>query len=328
MRCSQCGKDVAAEVGPGRWGDYACQSCQTEALSDPAAALVKEMLSRAGSPATPSPSDLSVYELGKKLGEGGMGAVYLARRKRDCAQVALKVMLAKVAVNEYLRQKFLLEIEITRDLRHPNIIELFDYGSAGSGFYFAMELCTGGSVDGLMARRGGKLSLAEAGPIILQVLEGLSFAHDGGFVHRDIKPQNILLTAERSGVAKLADFGLAKNWQKAGLSGMTATGEAAGTPYFMPREQLTNFKYVKPVSDVWSIGSTLYHMLTGDYPRNFQRGQDPMEVILRGGVTPILNRDSNIPKRVAEVSDRSLADNVKARYQTAAEFREALAKAL
>ncbi len=328
MRCGQCGKDVSAEVGIGRRGDYACQSCQTEALSDPAAALVKELLNRAHGQVAPGPSDIGGYELGKQLGEGGMGAVYLARRKRDGAMVALKVMLAKVAVDEYSRQMFQREIEVTRGLRHPNIIELFDHGSAGSGFYFAMELCSGGSVDRLMERRGGKLSLAEAGLIILQTLEGLSFAHDGGFVHRDIKPQNILLTAERGGVAKVSDFGLAKSFQKAGLSGMTATGAAAGTPYFMPREQLTNFKYVKPVSDVWSIGATLYHMLTSEFPRNFQRGQDPMEVILRGGVVPILNRDPNIPKKVAEVIDRSLADNVKARYQTAAEFREALDKAL
>jgi serine/threonine protein kinase len=175
---------------------------------------------------------------------------------------------------------------------------------------------------------GGKRSLQEAGSIMLDALEGLAFAHEQGFVHRDLKPQNILLTAQDSGEAKVSDFGLAKSFQKAGFSGMTATGGTAGTYPFMAREQLTNFKFVKPVSDVWSMGATFYFMLTGGFPRDFRRGQDPMEVILRGGVVPIRNRDSSIPKNIGEVIDRACADNVKERYQTAGEFRQTLARVL
>jgi serine/threonine protein kinase len=170
--------------------------------------------------------------------------------------------------------------------------------------------------------------LKEAAPIMLQALEGLAYAHQKGFVHRDLKPQNILLTARERGVAKVSDFGLAKNFQKAGFSGMTATGSVAGTYPFMAREQVTNFKYVKPVSDVWSMGATLYFMLTGEFPRDFRRGQDPMEVILRGNIVSIRKRDSSIPRNVAEVIDRAVADKDRERYQTAAEFGRELAKVL
>jgi serine/threonine protein kinase len=129
-------------------------------------------------------------------------------------------------------------------------------------------------------------------------------------------------------VAKVSDFGLAKSFQKAGFSGMTATGAAAGTYPFMPREQLTNFKFVKPVSDVWSMGATFYFLLTGQFPRDFRRGADPVEVILRGGIVPMRKRDARIPRKVAEVIDRAVADKSNDRYQTAAEFRQALVKAL
>ena len=293
--------------------------------ADPAAAVIKML---GGKRAAESPGDIAGYEVGKMLAKGGMGAVYLARRKSDGRSVALKVMLSKVAVDERARRLFQREIEDLRALKHAHIVELLDHGSGGSGFFFVMELCTGRSLDDLTERRGGKLPLCEAGPLILQALDGLSFMHGKGFVHRDLKPSNILLTAADGGAAKVADFGLAKNFEKAGFSGMTATGAYAGTVVFMPREQLTNYRHVKPVSDVWSMGATLYHVLTGQYPRDFRRGQDPMEVVLRGGVVPIRKRDASIPAKVAEAIDRAVADQAKDRFQTAAEFRAALMKAL
>ena len=122
-----------------------------------------------------------------------------------------------------------------------------------------MEYCAGRSLDTLMAAHRGRLSLALAGPIILQTLEGLAFAHEQGIVHRDLKPQNILLSSATQPIlAKIADVGLAKHFAKAGFSGLTLTGTYAGTPLFLPREQIINFKYAKPVSDIWSVGATIY----------------------------------------------------------------------
>jgi pSer/pThr/pTyr-binding forkhead associated (FHA) protein len=207
------------------------------------------------------------YIVEKELGRGGFGAAYLARRMKDNQRIALKVMLSQVAVDKSNLEQFLREIRNVSSLKHPNIVQIFDFGSTDGIFYFAMEWCEGGGVDRLMAQHKGKVPLQLAKPIILQSLDALAHAHSKGFVHRDLKPSNILLSfAQNNVVAKLGDFGLAKSFEKAGLSGLTLTGNYAGTPYFIPREQLINFKYVKPVSDVWSMGATIYNMLTGTFP--------------------------------------------------------------
>ena len=323
VRCQQCGKDVSAEIGEGCRGKYVCKSCQAKAEDDPAK-LLRQMLAEILGQGGETPN-IAGYETIKKLGQGGMGAVYLARRTGSSEEVALKVMLAKVAVNERSREEFKREMDITRTLRHANIVEFLDHGSAGTAFYFVLELCRGGSVDGLMAKHGGKLPLAVAKPIMLQSLEGLAYAHSQKFVHRDLKPQNILLTGtDGAGVAKVSDFGLSKNFDKAGFSGMTMTGSYAGTPVFMPREQVTNFKYVKPATDVWSIAATFYNMLTGKLPRDMRRGQDPMEAILSGKIVPIRERDSCVPRKLAEVIDKALDNEAKGRYQSGGEMLAAL----
>ena len=181
-------------------------------------------------------------------------------------------MLSQVAVDKSNLEQFLREIRNVSSLKHPNIVQIFDFGSTDGIFYLAMEWCEGGGVDRLMAQHKGKVPLQLAKPIILQSLDALAHAHAKGFVHRDLKPSNILLSFARNDVvAKLSDFGLAKSFEKAGLSGLTLTGNYAGTPYFIPREQITNFKYVKPVSDVWSMGATIYNMLTGHFPLSIQR---------------------------------------------------------
>ena len=192
-----------------------------------------------------------------------------------------------------------------------------------------MEWCENGGVDRLIAQHKGKVPLPIAKPIILQTLEALAHAHAKGFVHRDLKPSNILIASAPGGIsAKLADFGLAKSFEKAGMSGLTLTGKYAGTPYFIPREQIANFKYVKPVSDVWSMGATIYNMLTGQFPYEFPQGRDPINVLLNDDILPIRQRDGAIPKPLAQVIDRATNCNVKDRYPTAREMLDDLKQAL
>lgn len=324
VRCQRCGRDVADEVGAGQRGAYVCRNCRAQVGRDPAA-LLRQLVESAAGRSDGLPPQITGYVIEEKLGQGGMGAVYLARRKADGQAVAVKVMLSQVAVDEKSKDMFMREMETVRSLHHPHIVDFIDHGAMGTAFYFIMEFCNRGSVDGTMERHGGRLPLKIAWPIVFQSLQGLAYAHEQDFVHRDLKPQNILLSAADDSVTvKVTDFGLAKNFQRAGFSGMTVTGATAGTPAFMPREQVTSFRHVKPASDVWSMGATFYNMLTGELPRECRPGQDPMEAVLHGAIVPILTRDRSIPVAVAEIIDRSLAVQPRDRYQHAGEMLAAM----
>jgi len=125
-------------------------------------------------------------------------------------------------------------------------------------------------------------------------------------------------------VAKISDFGLANAFDRAGLSGQTRTGSTAGTPVFMPRQQVINFKYAQPEVDVWAAAASLYNMVTGVFPRDFPRGKDPWQMVLQSQPVPIRQRNSAIPKRVAEVIDLALVDKPHLHFKTAAAFKQAL----
>jgi pSer/pThr/pTyr-binding forkhead associated (FHA) protein len=330
VMCRRCGKDVGQEIGAGRIGDYICDECRKSIENDPVAQLIRMLAEEGQEEAQDDGSPvIRGYAIKKKLGEGGFGAVYLAEKAQTRTQVAVKVMLSRVAVDSEAREKFQKEIRMMKDLRHPNVVQFLDQGAAGGAFFFIMEYCESGSVADLLCHHGGRLDIAESTPIILQSLGGLAYLHGKGLVHRDLKPQNILLKGQRQNrVAKICDLGFTKNFEQAGFSGMTMTGAVAGTPWFMPREQLTNFKYIKPPSDVWSIAATFYVMLTGAFPRDFPKGKDPMEAILHGRIIPMRERDPGVPKPLAEVLDCALANNAKERYADAGAMLKAIRKVL
>jgi pSer/pThr/pTyr-binding forkhead associated (FHA) protein len=258
--------------------------------------------------------DIPGYEIEKELGRGGFGVVFRARRLSDGVPVAIKVLLPRVAVRPAEMEKFLREMTITAQLRHPNIVKLYDQGHCEGIPYFIMEYCEGGSLWDFIRQQGGKVPLETARPIMLAALEGLAYAHQQGIVHRDLKPQNILLDR---GVARISDFGLAKNFQQAGFSGLSITGNYAGTPLFMPREQLINFKHLKPASDVWSIAATFYFMLTGAFPYPFTKERDPIDVILNEPIMPLEARDKKLPRNISQGLNQSLSLRLTDRPQTA-----------
>ena len=280
------------------------------------------------------------YTTIKLLGKGGCGEVYLARNNRTKELVALKTMLPEVATHPRAINLFLREIENTKALNHPNVVKLKSSSYSDRLFFFTLEYCNGGSIWSLMQRHGFRLSFDVALPIILQALEGLEYAHnaeipyikkaDGSFgkgrglVHRDIKPANIFLSnINNSTVVKIADYGLAKAFDLAGLSGQTMTGNKGGTFPFMPRQQMIDFKYVKPEVDVWAMAATLYNMLTGVYPRDFV-GKDPILTVLQTKPVPIRKRNIAIPQSLAEVIDLALIDEPEIYFKTAKEFKQAL----
>ncbi|HTJ71064.1 MAG TPA: protein kinase [Actinospica sp.] len=323
--CVKCGREITEELGRRAVaaGQYVCAACQANP-QDVMTLLVK--LAQAG-----TRSDLRAiaeYDLLGELGRGGMGAVYLARHRGSGRQVALKLMLPKVAANEVARARFRREVELTRRLRHPNVAALYEDGFADGAFFFTSEYCEGGSLDKLLQVRGGTLPVDEAVRYALDVLEGLEYAHRENIVHRDLSPSNILLAESRSYgaryVAKVGDFGLAKAFDQAGLSGLTRTGAKAGKPWYVARQQVVNFKNVPKSVDVWALAACLYKCLTGAYVRDFPGDVDQWHVILYSPPVPIRQRDPNVPRALAEVIDTALMDQHEIGFATAAAFRDAL----
>ena len=301
--------------------------------------IIKDWLGLAAKEQQPELLPLKGYRDIKLLGKGGFGEVYKATDENTGEPIAIKVMLPAHMENEKAIQNFLREAENTKALTHPHVVQFKNYGYFQGILFLTMEYCNAGSVADLMAKYDGKLPINIAVPIILQILDGLVYTHsveipnvrlrDGrigkgkGLVHRDLKPANMLLTRQGNQVtAKIADYGLAKAFDLAGLSGHSLTETKAGSPGFMCRQQLLNFKYVQPEADVWAVAASLYNMLTGTYARNFTK--DPLLSILENQPIPIRQRDANIPKKLAEVIDLGLVEKPQIHFKNAAAFKRAL----
>ena len=285
------------------------------------------------------------YIIRKELGRGNMGAVYLACHQETRKNVALKVLLPRVVASSKAHKQFMRETRNTRLLKHKNIVQVYDIGCHEGTWFFTTDYCEGGSVARLLKSRGGRLPLSLALKIYLQILDGLAYAHqvkvpaivlaDGtttsgtGLVHRDIKPGNILLTRQE-GIwrAKIADFGLAKAFDTAGLSGRTATGVSAGTPYYMPRQQIINYKLARPEVDIWAATATFYKMLTGCHPRNYNKRTDPWLTTLKMPPVSIMERDVAVPQALGELIDRVLNDKPRLVYQSVRDLKTDLLKVL
>jgi serine/threonine protein kinase len=310
--------------------------------------FVEDLLARAEG-GDPEVESLRDHTLVRELGEGGMGAVCLLTHAPTGRPVALKIMRPVPKPSEKARALFLREMRILGALRHPNVVRYLDAGSSRDILFISMEFCDGGSVLDRMEAAGGRLPLREAVEIVLQALDGLEYGHhapvpsllaDGGtvvaegIVHRDLKPGNLFLSGpEDTRVVKIGDFGLSKAYQTAGLSGMTPESSpgytpCGGTPPFQPRHQVIDYKYAGPEVDVWAMAASLYNILTGQYPRNFGRGEW-YDVITNTDPTPIRHRDPSIPAPLADLLDQALDDRSdKLAFPSAAEFKRALETAM
>jgi hypothetical protein len=317
--CASCGQEI--EGGTDDAGtNVICASCR-EDPEQVARCLLR--LARAGNPQL---GLLAMYDVARELGRGGMGAVYLIRHRSTREERALKLMLPRTAGTPEGRARFLREAGIASALRHPNIVESHGMHTAGGVYAFTSEYCSAGSLGQLLEASGGWLSPDDAVPIIIDVLNGLEHAHRQRVVHRDLSPANILLADGPGGarVAKVGDFGLAKLFDLAGLSGLTHTGEIVGKPSYMPRQQIINFRSAEPAVDVWAAVACLYRMLAGTCPRDFPPGHDPWHVVLQNPAVPIRRRNPLIPPSLADIIDAALREDPDIACQSAAELRDRL----
>jgi serine/threonine-protein kinase PpkA len=216
------------------------------------------------------------YRILRPIGEGGMASVFLAVQESLDREVALKVMAPALAANAEFTDRFLKEGRITAKLSHPNLVTVFDIGSYGTVYYLAAEFIPGGT---LRERIQSGLSVAEALDIACDVARGLDFAHQKGFVHRDVKPGNILFKADGTGV--LADFGIAKAMDS--NAGATMAGASIGTPDYMSPEQ-ARAEQVDGRSDLYALGAVVYEMLVGHPP---YQAADPFTVALMHVTQPV-----------------------------------------
>ena len=203
------------------------------------------------------------YKLLKKLGEGGMGAVYLAEDTHVQRRVAVKILAPKLARDHELLSRFRREAIATGKLNHENIVAAYTFAEDGGVFYYAMEYCEGEPLDKFL-ERVHFLPEEEALRILVQVARGLQYAHEHGVIHRDIKPANVFVT--KDGVAKVLDLGLSKQTGMGPRSFTTMTGILVGTPHYMSPEQARGEKQIDGRSDIYSLGAMFYHLVTGETP--------------------------------------------------------------
>lgn len=309
VECLNCGRREQAQASaPDEHLSFLCEDCRIE-------------LKR-------SPQAIPGYDTVKLLGRGGMGCVMLGRDQRDGRLVAIKTLLPEFAVSDKAMRRFMREIDVAAALKHGNIVEFLDRGTHNGVVYLVTEFVDGPDASKLAEAQGGRLNSNEALLIISQALDALSHAHAQGYIHRDFKDQNILVTGVWPNMtAKLTDFGLAKSFTQSGMSGVTMAGEMAGTLAYMPPEQLRNFRDVKPQSDIYAVGMTAFSLLTGSLALDLTGKKsinETIRAIFEQPLIPLQNRAPHLPRQICEIIDRALDKEPGKRWQSANAMRTAL----
>ncbi|HXI20326.1 MAG TPA: serine/threonine-protein kinase, partial [Gemmatimonadales bacterium] len=234
------------------------------------------------------------YRLERQLGQGGIATVYLAQDLKHDRQVAIKVLKPELAA-VLGAERFVQEIRTTAQLQHPHILPLFDSGSADGFLYYVMPYIEGETLRNRLDREK-QLGIDEAVKITTEVADALDYAHRHGVIHRDIKPENILL---HDGRPMVADFGIALAVSAAAGGRMTETGLSLGTPHYMSPEQATADKQITARSDVYSLASVLYEMLSGEPPHMGNSAQAIIMKIVTEEAAPVTKLRKAVPPNVA-----------------------------
>jgi len=265
------------------------------------------------------------YHILKRIGEGGMGRVYLGEHVKMNRQCAIKVMSPALVNDAESAARFAREASNAARIIHPNVAAVFDYGESDGLIYLVMEFVDGEPLARVLTREA-PLALDRALDLASQIADGLGAAHELGIVHRDLKPDNILVTRTRTGreIAKVVDFGIAKAIQEGVGEGLTHTGQVIGTPEFMSPEQLLGDP-VDARSDLYALGCILYLMLTASPPFDAPTREQMIKRRLSEDAPHVHEIDPALPDSVARIVARLLARSPKERYGSAAEVKDALA---
>ncbi len=259
------------------------------------------------------------YRIERELGQGGMATVYLAEDLKHDRKVALKVLKPELAA-VIGAERFIVEIKTTAALQHPHILPLFDSGEADSFLYYVMPFIDGETLRAKLDRET-QLGIDEAVGTTVAIADALDYAHRHGVIHRDIKPENILL---HDGRPMVADFGIALALSAAAGGRMTETGMSLGTPHYMSPEQATAEKLITARSDIYSLGSVLYEMLTGNPPHVGASAQQIIMKIVTEEAAPVTKLRKAVPQNVADAVAKALEKLPADRFATAKEFADAL----
>jgi len=252
-------------------------------------------------------------QLLERLGRGSQAVVYKGRQVSVDRLVAVKVLLSRAARDPEVRRRFIQEARAAAKLSHNNIVQAIDAGESEGYSYFIQEFIDGTTVYDLLKTRGGPLPEEQALEIVIHIAEALAHAHSRGFIHRDVKPKNIMLTKE--GVAKLADMGLARHTSDAGAA-LEEAGKAFGTPYYIAPEQVMGSPNVDFRADIYSLGATFYEMLTGRPPYAAPTPQQVMQKHVSGTLVPPDHVNPALSAGVSEVVEVMLSKRPKDRYDT------------
>lgn len=266
---------------------------------------------------------LGKYEITELLGQGGMATVYKGYQPDIDRFVAIKVLPPHPGQSTQFIERFRLEARTIAQLQHPHILPMHDYGGEGDILYLVMAYVSGGSLKDRIQR--GPMPLQEAESILRQIASALDYAHRRGVIHRDIKPDNILLDTE--GHAMLADFGIVKILEGETTGGLTGTGGVLGTPAYMAPEQSQGLG-VTAKTDIYALGVIVYEMITGRQP---YQADTPMQVMLKHITDPVPSLkdvSANMPPALEGIMMRVLAKNPDDRYNSASEFAQEFLRAI
>ncbi len=257
--------------------------------------------------------DIPGYQLLEKLGQGSMGTVYKARQISLNRLVAVKMLHPRLAAKSDLLQRLVREAHAAAKLSHNNIVQAIDVGSAGNLHYFAMEYVEGTTIRDLL-EKGKVFNEAEALEIIIPVAQALQHAHKRELIHRDVKPANIILTHDR--VPKLADLGMARETENAEMA-KAERGMTIGTPFYISPEQIRGRIDIDGRADIYSLGATLYHMVTGQPPFPGAKIEPVLEAHLYNELTPPDHLNTSLSSGLGEVVEYMMAKDRTQRYRNA-----------